>query len=272
MASVTCYQAHVPDKDGYVNYSEEEHAIWNILFSRQLKLIHNRACDEFIQGIKSLNLKADAIPQLQDINHTLTALTGWQVEPVEAIIPARKFFTLLANKKFPAATFIRIRKEIEYVKEPDIFHEFFGHCPMLTNLVFANFMHDYAKQVLNYPESEWALLQRFFWFTVEFGLIKSKNGLRSYGGGILSSTKETVYAVESDIPLRNFFEPLAIFRTPYRIDSLQPIYFVIESFQQLYDVIDMDMQKLLIKAHELGEFPPLFPVKKGDPNIHIHAC
>lgn len=272
MEPVTRYQAQLPDQYGYINYSDEDNEVWNILFSRQLKLISNRACDDFIKGVQKLGLKEFKIPQLVDISNSLKNQTGWQVEPVKAIISAKEFFTLLANKKFPAATFIRVKKEIDYVKEPDIFHELFGHCPMLTNQVFADFVNDYAKMVLTYPESDWALLQRFFWFTVEFGLIKTKKGLRAYGGGILSSTAETVYSVESDTPLRNLFEPLAILRTPYRIDNLQPIYFVIDSFQQLYDVINMDLTHLLERAHELGEFPPLFDHEPGNPNIHINAC
>lgn len=266
------YVAHKPDKQGFVNYSAEENKVWSILFERQQKLINARACDEFINGLEVLNINAKAIPQLPEVSAVLHKKTGWQVAPVTALISAREFFELLAAKYFPAATFIRTFDELDYVKEPDIFHELFGHCPMLTDPVYANFVHDYACKVLTFSENDWALLQRMFWFTVEFGLISTSQGLRAYGGGILSSVSETVYSVESDIPLRARFEPIAVLRTPYRIDNLQPIYFVVDSLQTLYDFVLTDITSLLARTRELGELPALFPVDPGNPNIHIRAC
>lgn len=266
------YIAHVPDALGLVNYSAEEHKIWTTLFERQMKLLPGRACEEFILGLESLGICAQAIPQLPELSHRLMQKTGWQVAPVAALISAREFFELLANKYFPAATFIRSAEELDYIKEPDIFHEIFGHCPMLTDSVYANFVHDYACKVLTLPESDWPLLQRMFWFTVEFGLINTSNGLRAYGGGILSSISETVYSVESDIPLRVLFDPIVVFRMPYRIDMLQRVYFVINNYQELYDFVLSNMDDLLKRARQLGEFPPLFPVDLNNPNIHIMAC
>lgn len=266
------YVSHIPDAQGRINYSAEEHKVWSILFERQMEILPGRACDSFLKGIKALELTADAIPQLPDISACLKKRTGWEVAPVAALISAREFFELLAQKKFPAATFIRTEAELNYVKEPDIFHEIFGHCPMLTDQVYADFIHDYACKVLSFPESDWALLQRMFWFTVEFGLIKSDKGLKAYGGGILSSISETVYSVESDIPLRVLFDPVVVFRMPYRIDMLQPVYFVIESYQTLYDFVLTDISALLARARELHEFPPLFHVDANNPNIHILAC
>ncbi|TAL59691.1 MAG: phenylalanine 4-monooxygenase, partial [Legionella sp.] len=266
------YSAHAPDSEGYVHYSEEENRIWTILFERQMKLLPGRACDEFLTGLQALEITAKGIPQLPEVSQRLKATTGWQVSPVAALISAREFFELLAQKKFPAATFIRTEEELDYVKEPDIFHELFGHCPMLNDPVYADFVHDYACKVLSFPESDWALLQRMFWFTVEFGLIKTARGLRAYGGGILSSTKETVYSVESEIPLRVLFDPVVAFRTPYRIDKLQPIYFVIDDYQVLYDFVLSDIGKILERVRELGEFPPLFMIDPDNPNIHIRAC
>jgi phenylalanine-4-hydroxylase len=248
------YVAHKPNAQGLVDYSAEENRVWSILFERQKKLLPGRASDEFLLGLEALGMRADAIPQLPDVSTRLKEKTGWQVAPVVALISARQFFELLAQKYFPAATFIRTIEELDYVKEPDIFHELFGHCPMLTNRVYADFIHDYACKVLTFPESDWPLLQRMFWFTVEFGLINTPNGLRAYGGGILSSISETVYCVESDIPLRVCFDPVAVLRTPYRIDMLQPVYFTIESYQQLYDLVLSDLTVLLKRAHELGEF------------------
>lgn len=266
------YMAYKPDDQGLVHYSAEENRVWSILFERQKKLIEGRACEAFISGLKVLNITADAIPQLPDVSARLKEKTGWQVAPVAALISAREFFELLNKRSFPAATFIRTIEELDYVKEPDIFHELFGHCPMLTDPIYADFIHDYACKVLTFPESEWPLLQRMFWFTVEFGLIQSKQGLRAYGGGILSSISETVYSVESDIPLRARFEPVSVLRTPYRIDRLQPVYFIIDSYQQLYDLVLSDLGALLKRAHELGEFPPFFAVDPNNPNIHILAC
>lgn len=266
------YVAHVPDAHGYVTYSAEENRVWSILFERQMNILPGRACDEFLSGLRTLGITTEAIPQLPELSQRLKKQTGWQVAPVEALISARAFFELLAEKKFPAATFIRREEELNYVKEPDIFHELFGHCPMLTDQVYADFVHDYACKVLTFPEKDWPLLQRMFWFTVEFGLINTSKGLRAYGGGILSSISETVYSVESDIPVRILFEPIVAFRTPYRIDRLQPVYFVINNYQTLYDFVLSDIGALLQRTRELGEFPPFFEVDPNNPNIHIRAC
>lgn len=266
------YVAHTPDAQGFVNYSAEENKVWRVLFERQKNIISGRACDEFLSGLETLKLTGDAVPQLPDISARLKEKTGWQVAPVAALISAREFFELLAKRYFPAATFIRTIEELDYVKEPDIFHELFGHCPMLTNPVYADFIYDYACTVLSFPEKDWPLLQRMFWYTVEFGLINTSKGLRAYGGGILSSISETAYSVESDIPLRARFEPIAAFRMPYRIDRLQPIYYVIEDFQALYDFVLSDIGALLERTRELGELPPLFAVDPNNPNIHIRAC
>lgn len=268
----SAYIAHVPDAQGFITYSQEEHNVWNILFERQHKLLPGRACNEFIAGLEALNINSTAIPQLPLLSAQLKKQTGWQVAPVAALISAREFFELLANKFFPAATFIRSLEELNYVKEPDIFHELFGHCPMLTNVVYAEFLHDYACKVLTFPEADWPLLQRLFWFTVEFGLINTKQGLRAYGGGILSSLSEVTYSVKSDLPLRILFDPVAAFRTPYRIDQLQPVYFVLNEYQNLYDFVLSDISALLKRARELGEYPPLFSVESDNPNIHIRAC
>ena len=255
-----------------VAYTPQEHRIWKLLFDRQKKLMPGRACDEFLMGLQDLGLTADHIPQLPDVSRQLLSMTGWQVAAVPALISARLFFELLAERRFPAATFIRTEDELDYVQEPDIFHELFGHCPMLTNTIYAGFMHDYALKVLSFPESDWPLLQRLFWFTVEFGLIQTPAGLRAYGGGILSSISETVYSVESDLALRALFDPVAVFRMPYRIDMLQRVYFVINSYQQLYDFVLSNIGELIQRARSLGEYPPFFPVDKDNPNIHILAC
>lgn len=272
MAFVSRYQSHQPNEQGFVTYSAQEHHVWHLLFQRQKALLSGRACDEFLQGLTILGYQEDEIPQLPVVSECLLAKTGWQVSPVAALISAREFFTLLAQKKFPVATFIRVEEELDYLKEPDIFHELFGHCPMLTHPLYADFVHHYAQLVLTFPESEWPLLQRLFWFTVEFGLIHTPKGLRAYGGGILSSISETVYSVESPNALRALFEPLAIFRTPYRIDQLQSVYFVINHYTDLYHLTATQLRASMQMAHKLGEYPPYFMVDKNNPNIHIHAC
>ena len=266
------YVAYKPDEQGFIQYTPEEHHVWAQLFTRQQALLPGRASDEFLDGLTRLNLTANHIPPLPDISARLKVLTGWTVEPVEALISARAFFELLASRRFPAATFIRAQEALDYVTEPDIFHELFGHCPMLTHPVYADFIHDYACQVLRFPEKDWALFQRLFWFTVEFGLINTPLGVRAYGGGILSSISETVYSVENEVALRALFSPVAIFRTPYRIDRLQPIYYVIDDYQQLYDFSASNVSLLLARARELGEYPPLFEVDENNPCVHIHAC
>jgi phenylalanine-4-hydroxylase len=266
------YVSHQPDENGNIDYSPEENHTWQTLFLRQKALLPGRACDAFIRGLDCLALTEHQIPQLPDVSQRLRAVTGWEVVAVPALISARAFFELLANKQFPAATFIRTQAALNYVKEPDVFHELFGHCPLLTEPTYADFVHGYACHVLQSPEADWPLLQRLFWFTVEFGLIKTSAGLRAYGGGILSSISETAYSVESDVPLRVLFDPVAVFRTPYRIDQLQPVYFVIDDFATLYSFVTADFSVLLARARALGEYPPFFSVDENNPNIHIHAC
>ena len=272
MEFVSRYQAHHPDAAGLISYSAEEHAVWQHLFKRQMNVLPGRAAEAYLNGLAALAMTDQRIPQLPEVNQHLTPLTGWQIVPVAALISARDFFELLASRRFPAATFIRVFKELDYVKEPDIFHELFGHGPLLADPVYADFIQSYAQLVLTFPETDWPLLQRLFWFTVEFGLIETAQGLRVYGGGILSSVTETVYSVESHLPLRVLFDPLVVFRTPYRIDQLQTTYFVIRDYQQLYAMVRTDLREIIQQAKSLGEFPPLFSVEQGNPSIHIHAC
>lgn len=266
------YVSKNADSEGFVKYSDSEHEVWRILHDRQMEILPGRACDEHFEGLRLLGLDSQAIPQLPDVNAKLQPLTGWRVAPVNALISARDFFNLLADRCFPTATFIRRMEELNYVKEPDVFHELFGHCPLLTNEDFATFMEAYAKKVLTMPESDWALMQRLFWFTVEFGLINTHEGLRAYGGGILSSIGETAYSVESSVAMRARYDPVAVMRTPYRIDHMQPIYFVIENYKQLYDLMNEDFGPILEEVKRLGEYPPFFEVDENNPSIHILAC
>lgn len=250
--SISSYVAKQVDQNGQVNYTEEENSTWAELFSRQSKIIVGRACDEFIQGIKTLKLPKDRIPQCDEVSKVLKEVTGWSIAPVPALISFDKFFSLLANRQFPAATFIRKKEELDYLKEPDIFHELFGHCPLLTNPAYAEFAHTYGKLGVNATPDERVLLARLFWFTAEFGLIRTHQGLRAYGGGILSSIEETVYCLESEVPKRKPFELREVLRTSYQIDAIQPVYFVLENFDQLYQLIEMDLISIIREEQHRG--------------------
>ncbi len=253
------YTSRIPNKDGIVEYSSQEHEIWRELYQRQWTLIEGRACDEYLRGIDNLGLNASAIPQIPDINAAMEPLTGWHVEPVPALIGFDKFFKLLSERKFPAATFIRTKEDLEYLQEPDIFHEIFGHCPLLTDPFYADFVHEYGKMGLHASKEQRLMLARLYWFTVEFGLIQTPKGLRIYGGGILSSIGETTYALESDIPKRQPLDALEAFRTPYRIDIFQTIYFVINQFEELFNLSQLNLLDLIEQAHRLGMHAPSFP-------------
>jgi len=264
MKNATTYIAKKPDHNGFVAYSDEEHEIWTELLEQQMAILPERACDEFMEGLHKLCLPDGKIPQLKDINYVLNKATGWSVMPVPALISFDRFFKLLSNKQFPVATFIRTREEFEYLREPDIFHEIFGHCPLLTNPAFAAFTHTYGKLGYAASKEDRVYLARLYWMTVEFGLVQSDKGLRIYGGGILSSPGESVYSLESDLPLREPLDPIEALRTPYRIDIMQPIYYVIESMRVLDELSKMDIMSLVRSAKEKGMKSPLFVQEKKE--------
>lgn len=257
--SETTYIAKTVDKHGFAAYNDLENAMWNQLITRQYPIVEAYACPEYLHGLQLLNLPKDRVPQCFEISKVLQETTGWQLEPVPALISFDYFFELLANRRFPAATFIRRPEDLDYIKEPDIFHEIFGHCPLLTNRAYADFTHTYGKLGLNATEEERILLARLFWFTNEFGLIKTSQGLKVYGGGILSSVEETIYSLESKKPERKPFDVMDALRTPYRIDEIQPIYFVLENFDQLYNLVNIDLMAYIRQAKLLGEHTPKHP-------------
>ena len=255
----TTYVARKPDSRGIVHYTDAENAIWAELFARQRKAIAQSATEEFIHGLELLKLPSDRVPQLPDVSTVLRRETGWELAAVPALIPFEDFFQLLASKRFPAATFVRRREELDYLQEPDIFHELFGHSPMLTNPYFAEFTHAYGKLGLQANEEDRVFLARLYWFTVEFGLIRKPGSpLRIYGGGILSSIGESDYAINSDKPRRDRFRILDALRTPYRIDIMQPIYYVIEDLRELFELTQCDLMAQIAEAKRLGLFAPLF--------------
>ena len=256
----TQYVAREPDASGLINYPEAENRVWNTLITRQLKVIEGRACQEYLDGIEQLNLPHERIPQLSEINRVLDAATGWQVARVPALIPFQTFFELLASKRFPVATFIRCEQELDYLQEPDIFHEVFGHCPLLTNPWFAEFTHTYGKLGLAASKEQRVYLARLYWMTIEFGLVDTPQGRKIYGGGILSSPKETVYSLSST-PEHQAFDPVEVMRTPYRIDILQPVYFVLPDLKRLFDLAQEGIMAMVQTATHLGLHPAKFPPK-----------
>lgn len=262
MASL--YTAHQPDEQGVIHYSDEEHGTWQILIERQLAALGGKACEEYVAGLARLDLPRDRIPQLAEINAVLQPATGWTVVAVPALISFDRFFSLLANRQFPVATFIRRRDELDYLQEPDIFHELFGHCAMLTNPAFAHFTHVYGQLGQQASKEERVFLARLYWFTVEFGLVQGdagkgqgSDGLHIYGGGILSSIGETAYALSGQ-PRLQPFNLMEVLRTPYRIDIMQPIYFVLPSLDALYRLAEQDIMGTLAEARRLGLNAPLF--------------
>lgn len=261
LKKVSKYVAKPVDDNGYTQYTPEEDAVWQDLMTRQIPIVTGRACDEYMRGIELLNLPRDRIPQCPDVSQVLRETTGWTLAPVPALIPFDRFFELLANRQFPAATFIRTREELDYLQEPDIFHEIFGHCPMLTNSACADFTHTYGQLGVKAKHEDQVMLAKLYWFTIEFGLIQTMQGPRVYGGGILSSKNETQYCLEDPRVIRKPFDVLDVLRTPYRIDIMQPVYFMISDFNDLYRLIDMDLIGLINEARKMGMHAPLYPKK-----------
>lgn len=252
------YVSHSPDSHGFIHYSQQENEMWQALLSRQEKQTPDRACREYLEGLEKLNLPKKNIPQLSDIDEILQSTTGWQTAAVPALISFGKFFKLLASKQFPVATFIRRLEDMDYIQEPDIFHEIVGHCPLLTHPAFATFNETYGKLGLEASKEERVFLARMYWFTIEFGLVgRNLEERRIYGGGILSSPSETVYALGGKPEYREF-DLIDVLRTPYRIDHIQPIYYVIEDLDSLFDIANSDVMSYVKKAMSLGSFDPTY--------------
>ncbi len=251
------YISKVPNTRGIIEFDAIENDTWQQLYARQREIIKNRACDEFIIGLEKIAFPSERIPQYQEINQTLQAMTGWGVQPVPALIQSDEFYNLLNNCRFPVATFIRWPEDFDYLKEPDLFHEYFGHCTLLTNQAYADFIAWYAQYALKQSFAQKRrLLLRLFWFTIEFGLFKTLAGWRIYGGGILSSPGETIYAVESTVPERRPFVLEDVLRTPYRYDIMQPIYYYLNSFDDLYQLMQLDLNAYVDEALQKGDFAP----------------
>lgn len=240
-------------------YTEVEHQTWDTLYARQMKVLPGRATEVFFDGLEALDLNTGGIPDFEVMNPKLQALTGWTVVCVPGLVPDEVFFDHLAHRRFPSGQFIRRPDQLDYLQEPDIFHDVFGHVPMLTNPDFADYMEAYGKG--GQRAARLGMLQnlaRLYWYTVEFGLVKGDDGLKIYGAGIVSSATESVFALEDPSPNRLGFDLERVMRTLYRIDDFQQVYFVIDSIEQL-------------KRDTLQDFGPIYDRLKGAKDIPIDA-
>ncbi|UUZ64184.1 phenylalanine 4-monooxygenase [Polaromonas sp. P1-6] len=242
---------------GWEQYTAEEHGVWKTLFERQSRLLPGRACDAFVQGMAELPIGADQIPDFRHLSDILMQRTGWQVVAVPGLVPDEVFFEHLANRRFPAGHFIRKPHELDYLEEPDVFHDVFGHVPLLMNPAIADYIQAYGigglrAQKLGVLDK----LARVYWYTVEFGLVKQKDGLRIYGAGIASSASESVFALDDASPNRVRFDLERVMRTHYRIDDFQETYFVIEDLDELLDLARIDFSPFYERVQGQPEYEP----------------
>ncbi|RZI78146.1 MAG: phenylalanine 4-monooxygenase [Variovorax sp.] len=226
---------------GWADYTPAEHAVWKTLFERQSRLLPGRACDEFVDGMKNLPIGPAQIPDFRELSEVLMERTGWQVVAVPGLVPDEVFFEHLAHRRFPAGHFIRKPHELDYLEEPDVFHDVFGHVPMLMNPAIADYIQAYGEGGLRAQKlGVLDKLARVYWYTVEFGLLQQADGLRVYGAGIASSYTETVFALEDASPNRIAFDLERVMRTHYRIDDFQESYFVIDNLDKLLELARID--------------------------------
>jgi phenylalanine-4-hydroxylase len=227
------------------SYTDDEHKRWTRLHERQMQILPGRACNAFMDGLSVLDLHGDGIPEFRALNEQLQAISGWTIVAVPGLIPDIVFFDHLANRRFPSGNFIRSEAEFAYIEAPDVFHDIFGHVPMLTNQIFADYMQAYGQGGLRAVDlNSLDALARLYWYTVEFGLVASKDGPRIYGAGILSSPAESCFCLESPSPNRIGFDLLRIMQTRYRIDDFQETYFEIRDFNDLFDATSRDFAPL----------------------------
>jgi phenylalanine-4-hydroxylase len=237
-------------------YSSDEHAIWNRLFSRQQAQLEERVVPAFKMGVAALGLGPHGIPKFDVLNERLEALTGWSVVAVPGIVPEEMFFHHLANRRFVAGRFIRTLAQLDYLEEPDVFHDVFGHVPLLADPAYARYMQAYGEAGVGAQGAKLRELARLYWYTVEFGLMRAGDQLRLFGAGIVSSNGESTYALDSTEPLRIGFDVRRTMRTDYRIDSFQKNYFVIESFEDLVRLTaDADFTELYEELARLPTIP-----------------
>lgn len=241
-------------------FTADEHRVWDTLYARQIALLPGRASRAYLRGLELLKLSDAGIPNFEELSQRLMKLTGWQVVAVPGLVPDEVFFDHLANRRFVAGNFIRPPDQLDYLQEPDVFHDVFGHVPMLADPVFADYMVAYGQGGRRALElGALKQLSRLYWYTVEFGLIEEADGLRIYGSGIVSSFAESRFALESDSPNRIGFDLRRVMRTDYRIDDFQQNYFVIPSFDEL------------LRVTVETDFAPLYADILARPDIPIAA-
>jgi phenylalanine-4-hydroxylase len=242
---------------GWDAYTPEEHAVWKTLFERQSRLLPGRACDEFVRGMHDLPIGPGQIPHFEQLSEILMKRTGWQVVAVPGLVPDDVFFEHLAHRRFPAGHFIRKPHELDYLEEPDVFHDVFGHVPMLMNPVIADYIQAYGEGGLRAKRlGVLEKLARVYWYTVEFGLVMQPDGLRIYGAGIASSATETVFAVEDGSPNRVRFELERVMRTRYRIDDFQETYFVLDHLDALLELAHIDFAPIYERLADASDIEP----------------
>jgi phenylalanine-4-hydroxylase len=242
---------------GWDNYTPAEHALWRTLYARQSNLLPQRACDAYVAGMRDLPIGNDAIPDFRRLSDVLMRRTGWRVVAVPGLLPDQVFFEHLAHRRFPAAHFIRKADQLGYIAEPDVFHDVFGHVPMLMNPVMADFLQAYGEGGLRAQKlGVLPNLARVYWYTVEFGLVMQPEGLRIYGSGIVSSFTESVFALDDPSPNRIGFNLQRVMRTRYHIDDFQETYFVVHGLDELLRLARIDFAPLYDEVHGLGEFNP----------------
>ena len=236
-----------PTKQIYSNYTEQDFQVWNILFKRQMHHLTPVVCSEYLEALKAVKFSADKIPDFNKVNEILKMITGWSLIVVPNISPQKEFFEFLSQKKFTATCWLRTMEQLDYLEEPDMFHDVFGHVPLLINRAYCNFFKGISEIALGYLDNLKVieLLGRIYWFTIEFGLIREKGELKIYGAGIISSPGETKHCL-SDQSTKIDFDVATIFNTDYRTDIIQEKYFVIESFDQLYNALP-EIKTLLSK-------------------------
>lgn len=258
IAGQSSYIARQADANGIIHYTKAEHARWQSLMQAQMEVLPDYAAPFYLEALEHLDLPQDHIPQCHEVSRCLLETSGWRVVPVPALIDFSTFFSMLARRRFPAASFIRSQREMDYLQEPDIFHEILGHAPLLTEPDYADFVQAYGVAGCRANPQEQVWLARLFWFTIEFGLIQTDLGIRAFGAGIVSSRSEVTYALEDPVVEHRGFDEIDILRTPYRIDILQPVYYVLENIEQLFQLTHEDLNSLVRKARALGLEPARF--------------
>jgi phenylalanine-4-hydroxylase len=244
------------DQD-WESYTAAQHAVWRTLFERQQGVLRGRACREFVEGMRALPIQAGQIPDFRRLSDALLRATGWQVVAVPGLVPDEVFFEHLANRRFPAGNFIRGADQLDYLQEPDVFHDVFGHVPMLMHPAIADYIQAYGQGGLRaHRLGTLPQLARVYWYTVEFGLIQQEEGLRIYGSGIASSSSESVFALEDPSPPRIRFNLERVMRTNYRIDAFQETYFVIRDLEELLELARIDFAPVYARIAGMDGIDP----------------